>query len=212
MTRLAGEAKLTKPALYRYLRGLEELGFVERRTIATGQAREVELALTGGSLHLELRPSARSAIAWVSPGPVDHDLPLASQIRDVEARREVTLALHGLRATLETVSILRWMHVFVILFGSFARDEQTWKSDIDVLVLTDDGLEEREADLIGEMLPTINDNLDHRLQAHFATRAEFIAQKKEIFREAAEDGMVMHDPSGEEELWQKLQRYKAISL
>lgn len=207
-TELAARTGVTKAALYRYLRGLQDLGFVRQE----GRGRATRYTVASGSLHLELRPEAGIAMHWLSPGPVDPEVPWASQIADPATRHEVLVALTGLRTAVQAISDVLWQDAFVVLFGSFARGQATWKSDVDILLVHEGAWADEQLDLLGEILPDINEQLDHRLELHMATGDDFLAQRKQIHKEAATDGIVLHAPLEGDRLWIPMTRYKNISL
>lgn len=211
LTELAEATGLRKQSLAPYLRALADLGFIEHEVHPTSTGREVHYRLLGSSLHLEFRPEAESVISWVSPGPVHHDFPLLSQIVDQRLRVEVLSTLAALKVPATHADDL-WSEAFIILFGSVARGEATWKSDIDLLFVTRreeaPGLE----DAVLDGLAIVQEQLEHPTRAHFSTRDDFLSGRTVIDREAAKDGMVLHDPWGEVELWKAMGRYKRISI
>ena len=102
--------------------------------------------------------------------------------------------------------------MFVVLFGSVALGEATWKSDIDVLfVLEDASFEEGRAAILDE-LANIQDDLTHPVRAHAASRGGFLDGGTRIARAAAEEGIVIHAPEKEVELWRPMKRHKNIAL
>lgn len=211
LTELSAATGLKKQSLAPYLRALAELGFLEHVTTSTPTGREVHYELLAGSLHLEVRPEAEAFIAWRSVGAVHHDFPLLSQIRDPGVRTEVLSTLAGLRARLTSYEGF-WSEAFIVLFGSVARDEATWKSDIDLLFVTRSEERSRYEEAMLDGLAVLQDQLEHPTRAHFATREGFLRRPGVIEREAAREGMVLHDPWGESELWKAMGRYKRILL
>lgn len=203
---LARETQLSKPTLTPQLKALEELGVIAKSEDKTTEGREVRYTINPASVHLEFNPENGTAISWASQGRAAPDFPLTSQIVDKALRAEILLALRRVRAELS--------HVFVILFGSVARGEATWKSDIDLLfVLPDDAANNSDRrERIKDILALVQEDVAHAVRAHFATRSEFLSSRRAIESDAAEEGLVLHASDEESELWRRMTRHASISI
>lgn len=210
LTELSESIGLKKPSLLPYLRTLAELGVVQAQVTPTPTGRESFYELLALSIHVELRPASGTAISWMSPGLVHHELPLASQIEDEESRRDVLAILGGLHGGLEAQDA--WHDTFLVLFGSVARGQATWKSDIDLLFVMPDETKASHKDAIQVVLAILTERTKHAPKAHFSTRTDFLRGRRTIDREAAAEGIVLHDAGGDDDLWRIMTRYKRIGL
>lgn len=210
LTEIATELGLSKPGLLRHLRALREIGVVEQEVVRSREGRETYYSLRAGSLHLELRPDASSIISWVSAGPVDNRFPLASQIEDEEFRKDVLAVLGGLHGGL--MHLDAWDDFAIVLFGSGARGEATWKSDIDLLFVAYEGDARGAKETLGLTLSVIQEETRHRVQPHFTTIDALLDGRKTVDKEAIREGMILHAPSREVSIWRAMTRYKRIWL
>ena len=213
LTDLSEETRLTKQALQRHLKDLERIGVIDRAYRPIGASREVVYHHAGCSLRLEIRPPGTAdplsgtVLSWATAGHEDPAFPLTAQIPRPEHRNEVVLVLRRLkRALAEDFGSL-----FIVVFGSFVRGEATRKSDIDLMFVLpgeDARLRERTEDAIADL----QSDVEHAIQPFFATREAFLAGKKRMPAAAAEEGMVVHAPAEERELWSLMKRYRTISI
>lgn len=208
LTILAERIGVTKPSLLRRLRALEEEGVVRQIMVPTETGRESFYELLPVSLHLEIKPQAQAAISWATTGFVHPVFPLSAQVEDEESRREVCGLLGGLEAGLDDT----WHEVFVVLFGSVARGEQTWKSDIDLLLVGGPEFTKPQKERVLQTFAVLTSELKHAPRCHFTNRSDFLAGRRTLDREAAEDGLVMHDPWGDDDLWRVMKRYKRTAI
>jgi predicted nucleotidyltransferase/DNA-binding HxlR family transcriptional regulator len=209
LTELAAVMGVAKPSLQPTLKRLAELGWIRREEIRAPTGREVYYSLQSASLHVELRPEHGVAIAWASAGPIDDDFPLASTVGDVTVRQEILVALRLLR---EKMRGLFAKNAFsIVLFGSAARGEMTWKSDIDLLFIEHYEDPGPLYDHIQNCVADIQDFVTHPVRAHFVSLDEFMRGKKAIAKEAAREGLVLH-AQREAPLWAKMEKHRAISL
>ena len=209
LTELADATGLSKPSVLRHLRELEGLGVVSRSFRNDGVIREAVYALEGCSLHVELRPGGEgrgSALTWASAGPSDAAHPLTAQIPKPSDRRDVVLALRALEAGVPEA----WPSLLVVAFGSVVRGESTRKSDVDLLVVlpsADRHLQDRVADILAD----VQEEVTLPIQPFYTSRESFLAGRTTIEGVAAREGVVVHGPPGERELWDRMKRYATIS-
>lgn len=206
---LAKDAGVTKPTLLPILRRLTDAGWVTREEVRLPSGRETFYSLAGGSLHLELRPQTGVAIAWANDGAMDETFPLATQVGDRAARDEVLVALRLMRKQLKKEFERRTFAI--ILFGSTARGEMTWKSDIDMLFLYDHDDPALVAETLLDAAAGVQEALTHSLRVHPMTRADFLDGRSTIAKEAAKEGIVLF-AEREDPIWQKMERHRTISI
>ncbi|MFA5862230.1 MAG: nucleotidyltransferase domain-containing protein [Candidatus Thermoplasmatota archaeon] len=204
---LTAEIGITKQSLQRHLASMEQLGVVSRVYRPTAQGREVIYALRGVSFHIEVHPGA-PIIAWAAGGAVDRAVPLTAQITQETERLEVALLLRRVLALPRVAA-----RAFIVLFGSVARGEATWKSDIDllfVLSVDDPVMRERIEDDTAQAQVTMK----HPVQIEFTTDEAFVTGARRIDAIAAREGIVVHTPNSRrcDALWAKMTRSSGIGL
>lgn len=210
LTELSAATGVAKPSLLPTLRRLTEFGWIKREEVRAPTGREVYYSLQAGSLHLELRPETGVAIAWVGRGSVDDLFPLASQVSDPATRAEVLVALKLLRSKMR--GSFEIPAFSIILFGSAARGQITWKSDIDFLfVMHRDGDPNALYDNIVNHVADLQEFVTHPVRAHVVELDDFMQGKGTIAKEAANEGIVLF-ARRETPLWSKMGRYRAISI
>lgn len=213
LTEMAARTDLTKPALQRHLKDLERLGVVARTYRPVGLSREVVYTLEGCSLHLELRPSAPddpaggTALSWASAGREDAEFPLAAQIPKPSDRADVVNVLRALREGTATA----WPSLFLVLFGSIVKGESTKKSDIDLLVVLP-GANRKFQEGVAGILADAQEAATLPIQPFFTTRESFLAARTRIDAVAAREGVVLHGDPRERDLWNRMTRYRTISI
>lgn len=219
LTELSDETGLRKPSLQPHLKELAALGIIQRDSVATTMGREVRYRLRSASLHLDLGELPGVALGWATSGFVDWQFPLTGQVPQEKPREEVVRFLRLLGPVLSArFEGEAWHRSFVLLYGSAARGEATWKSDLDLLVLLPDppwnGLEAAVDDVVS----TVQMAGPHALSVRLAEKTAFVRSKKAMDREIAEEGIVVWGPrprAGEEvsrAVWARMKRYKGISI
>lgn len=210
LTELAAATGVAKPSLLPTLRRLAEFGWVKREVVRAATGREVYYTLQGGSLHLELRPETGVAIGWVGSGVVDDTFPLASQIADHAVHAEVLVALKLLRSKMR--KFFEKPAFSIILFGSAARGQMTWKSDIDLLFVLDPEEDPNALhDHLVNQVADLQEFVTHPVRAHVVELDAFMQGKGTIAKEAASEGMILF-ARREAPLWSKMSRYHVISI
>lgn len=206
LTEIAKRTRMSKPALVPHLKALVALGLVEHQRLPTSTGSEARYTLRDASLHISVRAADRAVLSWATVGPWDPALPLLAQIPQADVRAEVAAFLHALRRGAGK----RGDDLVILLFGSGARGEATWKSDLDLLVL------------VPKVEPALQAAVDaaafeaetasqHTVRPTLVARADFDAGSKRIYEEAAKEGLIVWAPRGENAPWSTMQRYKAIS-
>lgn len=209
LTQLSSAVGSAKPTVLRAIEPLVREGFVIARDKETPVGREREYEARAFSLHWSTQYGVN--VEWCGKGNVPFRHALTCQIPAEDVRSDVIRIIQAV----EDLGAVR----FIILFGSTARGEQNWKSDIDVLfLLTGDphGIRTMREHIRGELAdPDLS--LTRRYEAFFETVADFLSADKPVIRASKEDGIVVYgdpDPgkgAGGVEVWHSLQRYKPIS-
>lgn len=208
LTEIAELTGLSKPTLLPVLRRLVDSGWVARVELRQPTGRAVAYRLIGGSLHLEVRPDTGIALRWLARGEQDDQFPLATQVEDPAIREEVLVVLRHLRK--------RWRKDFderfytIILYGSAARGETTWKSDIDLMFVgehDDPGLVD---EVVRDALAEVQEFVTHPVRGSFVEREDFLEGTSRLVKEAQNEGLILV-ASRRDPIWTKLTRYTNIS-
>lgn len=205
LTELARATRMSKPALIPWLKALAALGVVRHERVPTPEGTEARYHLQDASLHVSVDSARGVVLSWASASAFEPDLPLLGQVPQPEVRAEVATFLRALGRGAPDVAA----DAAIVLFGSGARGDATWKSDIDLIVLTDAA----GADVaVGKAAFETDLGSQHAIRPLVASPNEFAAARKRIFQEAAREGIIVWAPRGENAPWSRMDRYKRISL
>lgn len=205
LTEISTATRMSKPALVPHLKKLVALGALRSERVPVAGAVEARYHLNDFSLHLSLRGADKTAIAWATNAAWSPDAPLVAQVPQSVVREEVA----GFLRTLNELGPEVAANCVVILFGSGARGEATWKSDVDLIVVTDVA-GARKAIEIASAQASIG--TQHAIVPTVSTSKDFVAKRKRIFEEAAREGMIVWAPRGDLAPWPKMDRYRTISI
>ena len=205
-----------KPTLLKHLGLLEEEGVVRKETVTTRTGRQARYRLQAHTLFLRLDPEAGAVLEFETAEAVDLQFLLAGQVHQADFRRDMTSYLRALARACEG-----WPHPpWVILFGSVARGEGTWKSDIDALVVLEPdaipkglrGRPSRAEASLRKAFAEAAQEAAHLLKPHFTTLEAFLGADSGVLRAAKEEGIVVWgDTAGGGEVWRQLRRYRTIT-
>ncbi|MCK4267084.1 MAG: nucleotidyltransferase domain-containing protein, partial [Thermoplasmata archaeon] len=198
---------LSKPGVSKHLKELKSIEVVTERKEKTETGIENFYSLNHFVLTLIINPGGRSIIGFRSKGPFSPRLLLLEQVEEGEFKKD-------LKKFLEAVVRLdeEKRPEYIILFGSVARGEGTWKSDIDlcILHLIWDELDKSEME---ELISQVVMKTKHAIKPHFLNLLEFESGKSMLNKEIKESGLVIYgDIYGRDELWRQMKRYKSIML
>ena len=207
LTEIADKLGLSKPGVSKHLKELKSIEVVTERKEKTETGIENFYSLNHFVLTLIINPGGRSIIGFRSKGPFSPRLLLLEQVEEGEFKKD-------LKKFLEAVVRLdeEKRPEYIILFGSVARGEGTWKSDIDlcILHLIWDELDKSEME---ELISRVVMKTKHAIKPHFLNLLEFESGKSMLNKEIKESGLVIYgDIYGRDELWRQMKRYKSIML
>ncbi|HVL48244.1 MAG TPA: nucleotidyltransferase domain-containing protein [Candidatus Thermoplasmatota archaeon] len=195
---------MTKPALQRALDGLVRAGFAESRVRRTSRGRVKEYRARPFSIAWIRRP--RFSVAWTATGSVPAGRELLLQVDEGEFRDDLVRVLQAVGASPFAANVR-----FVVLFGSVAAGEATWKSDLDVIFLVDAAMTATRADL-RDRLADPDLGLAHPVRPFFASPSEFVASDGTVYREARMNGIIIAgDLDRGEDVWAAMARYRVTS-
>jgi predicted nucleotidyltransferase len=208
----------SRPTLLKHLDFLERFGLVTRNVEVTSVGKQVSYTLNRLTVFFHTDPAKRAFIAFKTSDPIEPDLLLAEQVPQDEFRRDVKCYLRAISKTCGEWDPLPT----VIAFGSVARGEATWKSDIDVLIVLEPRIRVNAGRIIeiDEAENVLRDSLaeaaseaKHSMRPHFVRREEFIREDGGIIQEARSHGlMIFGDMNGGLEVWRQLTRYRSITI
>lgn len=205
LTEIAGSTRMGKSALVPHLKDLVAIGVLRSERVPVAGAVEARYHLRDCSLHLSIHASDRVAISWAADADWSPDAPLLAQIPQGEVRQEVQAFLDALSRADAMIT----QSCVVILFGSGARGEATWKSDVDVLVLVDGS---RAREVVDQAAAAASIGTQHAIVPTVCAPEDFAARRKRILSEARREGMIVWAPKGVSAPWREMERYKAISI
>jgi DNA-binding transcriptional ArsR family regulator/predicted nucleotidyltransferase len=215
LTELCKRLGLQKPTVVMHLRKLTSLGAVARREERTSRGREIFCRAQDLTVALIVHPEGHSIISLRSRGRVDLPHILLEQVPEdgadggefKEDLRHVLKAIDGLPKTKRPD--------YVILFGSVARGEGPWKSDLDLCFISRrwDGENGPTPDSVLDKVADVSTKMKHRVNPHFYNFMEFENGDSLLIREIKESGLVIHgDLYRRSKLWRQMRRYKTITL
>jgi len=208
LTELAVELKLAKTTLQqKHLRPLEELDVVGKQLVKNERGREAFYELQRFALHVSLDPDSASGLVIATDknfAPTDL---LLEQLENGEFKEDLKRLLQAVSQMAENERPL-----YIIIFGSVARGEGTWKSDIDILLLHR-VWEKKTRDLLVEIIAEATMQTRHQIKPHFQTLLEFEGGDSLLCDEIEQSGIIIYGSRfGRPSLWKKMKRYASITL
>lgn len=206
LTEIAEATRMAKPSLSPHLKDLTALGVLEHERTPTPTGWEARYRLRDFSLHLSVDAEARSVVSWATDGRWDPALPLLAQVPQPDIRKEIGEFLRAFEQRVERDD--EPPAAAIVLYGSAARGEATWKSDIDLVVISDvPGVHEHAEAALAEAVVLS----EHVFRPVFATTEEFAGGRKRILAEAAKEGLIVWAKGGVAP-WTKMEKYTSISI
>ncbi|MFP4046022.1 MAG: nucleotidyltransferase domain-containing protein [Candidatus Aenigmatarchaeota archaeon] len=192
---------ISKQALHKHLKPMKKEGIVEERSVKNegGKIKKYRIGNYSEVLSIDRRGFA---LEYEAKSPVNFRFPLLNQIPQEEYRTQVLSYLKKI--------VQEEKRVTVIVFGSVARGEATWKSDIDALLLSDRWNEEekeRIKDKISDV--AMDESVDCSFNPHFKTRKEMDKEEK-IVQEIKKDGLIVYTNESDVKIWKEMKGYKNI--
>ncbi len=208
LTELADIMDISKPALQqKYLGTLEELGIVSKRLEKNRKGREAYYYVERFSLFLSIDPENKRGISFTTSSRFQLPTLLLEQIPNREFRED----LHLLMERMCDVACPNGSS-YIIVFGSVARGEGTWKSDIDIAILQpqwDDETRKVYLDLLSELTMRTK----HQIKPLFFSFEEFEYDDSALIREIKDFGIVIFgDIFGGENIWSKMKQHRNITI
>lgn len=198
---LSKEIGISKPGLIKHLDELEKVGILESfaKKKKESNIRIKVYKLKNFSLLVSINKEGY-VVDFESTSSIDFQFPLVNQIPQKSYRKEISKYL-------KSISNLK-RPLTIVVFGSVAKGEATWKSDIDVVLFSDSWNKEKE-----EILNKISDigmkkDVKTSMNPHFKKYTEI--EKSGIMKEVKKNGMIVYTSREDEILWKKLKIYQSI--
>lgn len=205
LTDLSRELKLSKPTVHRSASRLADRAIVMAEAAKTSVGREARYRLLPYLSILRIDP-ASGTITSFTAGVAPDDLLLTAQVPQPEIRTAVHEAVYRLRTDDILSTKGRPRIRAIVVFGSAARGEATWKSDIDIAIFDGAGWRRKEEDRMREILADLSTRHGHLFSPHFLP-SEVLPPKTLLGRAVAESGMIVYAANGGDEVWRSLKRY-----
>lgn len=200
LSELAQALGSTKPALIKQLAELEQKKLVEKRIEKTLIGREAAYELKRFTSFFSLDSSR--AIRIETGEEFDTAFFLLEQIKEEEFKSDLHILLKALLRKLSRDD-------FILLFGSVAQGRGTWKSDIDVAVLSSRGAEWKKQ--VEEIIAEASQKAKHQIKPKFVDFTVFENSESQLIQEIKDAGMVLFGDLFRSEVWKELKRYRNIS-
>lgn len=203
LAELSAAAGISKQGVLKHLNSLEDEGMVKSRLEKRDRGRVKIFSLSDFT---ELTSISRKGfiISFKSDSYLDPRYPLAGQILQAEFRKQVKKYLEAIEAT--------GTHpLSVVIFGSVARGEATWKSDIDALFLTENWTEKKKEEFLDALSDATvrEEEVERSLNPNFRDYSELDSQES-FMEEVLSDGMLVYTTEEVDPTWKHLKRYRSI--
>lgn len=202
LTELANAAKISKQGVLKHLNSMEEKKMIESRLEKDENGRTKIFTLNDFTELTSINKEG-FIISFKSNSYLDPRYPLVGQIPQTEFRKQV-------KKYVEAIDSIGISPLSVVIFGSVARGEATWKSDIDALILTDKWTEEREENIL-DILSDVTvekKDVERSLNPNFLNYSK-ISSEKSLIEKAKTDGILVYTTEEVDPTWKHLKRYRS---
>ncbi|MDG6220138.1 MAG: nucleotidyltransferase domain-containing protein [Candidatus Thermoplasmatota archaeon] len=195
---MADKLGISKPGALKILNGMENVGLIASESMQTPRGKTRIFRVNEFSCIISVDPG-KGLILFSENSAIDQENPLFGQVAQKEFRRDVSLYCTELISYMEDLAI--------ILFGSVARGEATYKSDIDMVLVSKQKWSGKSKKIAMDSL--YNASLKAKLQAKplFTSLEEFLSNEDALSKKIKEEGMILNDAIGEKSLWASMKRY-----
>ncbi len=203
---LAGRLKISRPAASKHLKEMVVQGLLGEQMEKTDRGRTVYYELKRWTLLVSFDPELGRYLEFQTYEPFDEGRILIEQLSAGEFKedlRELVGALDGLDKDVRPEC--------VILFGSVARGQGTWKSDIDIALVREEWSNDIK-DLLEALISKVMVNTTHGFQPQFITSLKLEMGETTLLNEIRDTGLIISGGLFERRsIWKVMKRYKNIS-
>ncbi|MCK4366911.1 MAG: ArsR family transcriptional regulator [Thermoplasmata archaeon] len=197
---------LSKPSVSRHLKELVDSGIVKERKKRTRAGRESLYTPNRFALLLVLNPEARSMVSIETQSRFSLPFLLLEQVKDEEFKEDLEVLLSAISRLKEDER-----PIAIILFGSVAEGKGTWKSDIDVAILSPTWSKTLKG-RVEELISDAGMKTKHQVKPHFLVSQQLEGEESMLVKEIKMSGMIIYgDLYGESVPWKEMERYKSIT-
>ena len=207
LTELAETLQMSRPAASKHLKELAEIGLIDKTKEKSETGRVARYCLNRWSLFVSVDSKSGRLLALQSNEDFKQCHILLEQLEPGEFKED-------LKKLVKVIDSLKRDDKpdFIILFGSVARREGGWKSDIDVALLRDKWskeLQDRIESIISELMVEIS----HQIQPVFVTCHDVEVADTLICIEIRDSCIIIYgNLFGRRYTWQAMERYKSIAI
>lgn len=199
LTEITESLGISKSGTLKHLKSLTESKMISKIIRTTEDGRESFYSLNNYTFFFSINPTTNSIIEFRTLQIFKLHRLLLEQIPQEKFKRD----LKTLFKTLKNPP-------FTILFGSVAKGEATWKSDIDILFLKRNWKKE-ERESIQNTISEVNMEIKHQIKPTLNTISQF-NKNSTLATEIKESGIVIYGELNEHpKIWKMMKRYRNFS-
>ncbi len=206
LSEITEEIDLSKPAVFRQVKELAAAGMLNEELQSTNKGRVAKYSLRHFSIFFSINPE-RSSVLRIETGSSFHPSHvLLEQVAQVEFKEE-------LRSLVDTVDKIATDSgiTAIILFGSVAEGEGTWKSDIDVAIVAAQWAKESK-NRAGKIVSDACLGANHLIKPVYLSEERLESEDSVLVNEIRSSGMIIYaGRPGSDAAWRVMMRYKRIS-
>jgi len=209
LTEITRHLGISKPGASKHLKDLMTLGIIVERKEISAIGIEKFYSVKPFTMMLLFNPKNRAILNISTSSQFSLPLLLSEQLRDDEFKDDITRLLSKIQRLPSTKR-----PEYVILFGSVAQMQGTWKSDIDIALIAKKW-DEKSKRHLHKLTSEISLEAKHQIKPVFINKTDF--QKMEsgqsLIREIKDTGMIIHgNLFGDDRIWDQMKRYRNITL
>lgn len=199
LNELSQEIGVSKQALLKHLDEMEEKGIV-RSKLEKGEVGNVKKYEIGSYSKVISIDKKGFVVKYESDSPLDFHFPLTNQIPQQKYRQEASTYLKKIVPMKEDLT--------VIIFGSVARGEATWKSDIDIALFSKDWSKREKKEIMDKISDVaMTGKVETSLNPHFKTYKD-LGGEGDLIKEIKRDGLILYTTN--QKVWKIMKNYKSI--
>ncbi|PTD94088.1 hypothetical protein C9439_04405 [archaeon SCG-AAA382B04] len=202
LTELHKQIEISKQALLKHLNKMEKKDIIKSKEFKSKKAREKKYKLNNFSALISINKNG-FATKYTSNSPINPKFPLINQIPQKKYREPIKHIIKKTNYPKKPITI--------IIFGSVAHGDATWKSDIDIAYLSKKWKKDEKNKIIQNLSEiNINQDIEAQINPTFLTYQELQNNAETLHKEIKKDGILVFSSREKENLWNKLKRYKSL--
>lgn len=199
LTEITDRLEISKSGALKQLDKLVDSNLISKKIETTEIGRESIYSLNNFTYFFSLNPESDSIIQVKTTSAFRLPFLLLEQVEQEKFKNEIKELFKRLEEP-----------PFTILYGSVAKGEGTWKSDIDLMFLKE-SWSKKEKESINDIISEVNMEIDHQITSKFRTFSSF-KKGNSLVEEIKDSGMIIYDDLYERsKIWQRMKKYKSIT-